>query len=501
MSSLLFQFYKVSFKYPSSVSDIIEDLTIQLSPGFTGLVGSNGSGKTTLLKLAANYLFPTSGKIIYGGNVYYCEQRTDNLPENYKSFISSFEKQTYRLKDILMIEDSWFKRWETLSHGERKRCQIACALFAQPNILLIDEPTNHIDLNTKKVLINALKTFNGIGVIVSHDRQLLDELCTSILSIDDNTPKVIRGNYTTFEKEKLNEYNYRVHRKENINKEIKKLEKEVKSRKQKASNADKKRSKRNISSKDHDAKSKIDAARLTGKDATEGKIYNRLSGRLNKMIEAKDELGSTAKRETGIKIDSTASAKRVLLYKSANSIKLNEKVKLCFPDLYINRLDKIGFIGNNGTGKSTLLKHLVNQLSKMNSSFAYIPQEISAEESAKLLKETFQLKDDAKGKIFTIISRLNSEPKQLFESVIPSPGEVRKLMLAKAILDKQELIIMDEPTNHMDLPSIQCIESALKEFNGALLLVSHDKVFLNNAVDTYWRIESEADETYTLGIQ
>lgn len=497
---MLLKFNNVSYKYPEAASQIFEGINLQFSEGFTGIIGSNGSGKSTLLKLAATILKPTSGSVKYDGIIYYCEQRTDEQPTRSNDFIFSFEKHSYKIRKLLGVDEKWFDRWDTLSHGERKRCQIGTALFLNPNILLIDEPTNHIDSNTRVVLVNALKSFKGIGLIVSHDRELLDELCNYTLSLDQTDKKNYRGNYSSFENEMEKEYQHLTGEKDKKIKQIKKLEREVKHRKRKASEADSKRSKRNIFSKDHDAKSKIDMARLTGKDATEGKIYTKLKNRMDNIINEKDKLGSTAKRELGIHIDGSKSAKRILYYETEQTIDLGNQHKLLLPDLSIGRSDKIGLSGPNGYGKSTLVNRIAKSLSKSSTRAAYIPQEISSVQSKALLEKVKRINTEGRGKIFTIISRLNSDPKRLLDSELPSPGEVRKLNLAKAMMNECEIIIMDEPTNHMDLSSIQCVEEALRDFSAALILVSHDNVFLKNIVNVHWTIGLFRNNSYRLKI-
>ena len=153
----------ISFRYGSSPDAILNDITLQFPAGWTGIVGANGSGKTTLLKLASKQLEPANGSVKSSGVNYYCEQRTDNKPFCYDEFASCFDKQSYKMQNLLNVDLAWFSRWDTLSHGERKRCQIATALFINPDILVIDEPTNHIDAECKEVLIKSLETFNGIG--------------------------------------------------------------------------------------------------------------------------------------------------------------------------------------------------------------------------------------------------------------------------------------------------------------------------------------------------
>jgi ATPase subunit of ABC transporter with duplicated ATPase domains len=501
MKDKLLQLNNVSFKYDSSSDLILKNINLQFSVGWTGIIGTNGAGKTTLLKLGSEQLFPTAGTINSNGITYYCEQRTDNKPDRYSEFVSSFEKRSYKIQRLLHINIDWFDRWDTLSHGERKRCHIAAALFVDSDILLIDEPTNHIDSDTKRILLDALKSYRGIGLIVSHDRQLLDELCSYILSLDDDDKKVAHGNYSMFESERQKAHKSILKVKESLTRQIKNLEKEVKSRKQKASNADKNRSKRKTSAKDHDAKSKLDLARLTGKDATEGKIYSRLKSRMEGIASKRNDLESTAKRELGVIIESVESVKRIIYFEPNESIGLGDKRRLIVPDLYIHRSDKIGITGSNGCGKSTLVRKIAARLKSIHFHFAYIPQEISVIDSRTLLQIVKELKHEEKGKIFTIISRLNSDPKRLLESETPSPGEVRKLMLAKALLDKHELIIMDEPTNHMDLESIKCIETALQNYSASLILVSHDLVFMNNVVDKRWTINLFKGNDYKLEIE
>lgn len=219
------------------------------------------------------------------------------------------------------------------------------------------------------------------------------------------------------------------------------------------------------------------------------------------MISKRESISSTAKRELGINLESVKHYKQTILFKNEGSIPIGSERILIHPALYVNRDDKIGIIGNNGCGKTTLIRELATLIKDNVSSYAYIPQEISSSQSEDMLRKNINYNHEERGKIFTIISRLNSDPKRLLDSRLPSPGEVRKLILANAILKQRSIIIMDEPTNHMDLPSINCVEDTLKEYNGALLLVSHDKVFLNNTVETYWQINTINEKKHQLYIE
>jgi ATPase subunit of ABC transporter with duplicated ATPase domains len=130
----------------------------------------------------------------------------------------------------------------------------------------------------------------------------------------------------------------------------------------------------------------------------------------------------------------------------------------------------------------------------------YIPQEISVTQSKNMIKRIRDYDNESIGKVMTLISRLGSDPKHVMETTIPSPGELRKLMLAEGIMLNPGMIIMDEPTNHMDLPSIECVENALKECSCAQLMVSHDPVFLKNIVFEYWTISDVSPIEFKLSV-
>jgi ATPase subunit of ABC transporter with duplicated ATPase domains len=150
--------------------------------------------------------------------------------------------------------------------------------------------------------------------------------------------------------------------------------------------------------------------------------------------------------------------------------------------------------GENGSGKTTLVEYLVQKMRTLRNQIIYIPQEISDERSQKIIEQTKNTPKEQKGFSMSIISRLGSDPNRLLCTTTPSPGEVRKLMLTDGILQNPILIIMDEPTNHMDLPSIHCVEDALSECSCALLLISHDNVFLKNLVKTFWNITANSTD-------
>ncbi len=498
MKKHFLKFANVSFGYEDSPTDIFRDVSFQLSTGWTGLIGANGSGKTTLLKLACGLLDCTSGKIESPDNFYYNEQRTDAAPEQFHNFLSSFDKPAFKLIDELRIEQDWVTRWDTLSHGERKRVQIACALWNQPDLLAIDEPTNHLDMIAKNMIVDSLKSFKGIGLIVSHDRDLMENLCEQFLFIDFGKVEYRRGRLsdTTAQRQLENESALKQFEMKQI--EISKLENEYKRRSEIVEQSKKKISKRNIDRKDRDAKGKIDLARLTGKDAGAGRLKTIMSTRLEN---AKTELQSIdIKRgyKTGIMLSSSVSPRNYLLNLESGSLQLSAAKKLVYNNLVILPQDKIALTGENGSGKSSLIKHILTQLNADSENITYIPQEISIDETKELMNEIHNLPNEQLGKLLIIVSRLGSDAKRILETDLPSPGETRKLLLGLGITKNPHIIIMDEPTNHMDIVSIECLEYALKNVSCAMLLISHDKRFLSQLTAIEWKINSISNENELL---
>lgn len=478
----------LSFIYPDAVAPLFDNISLQFQPGWTGIVGANGGGKTTLLHLINGDLLPNQGTIYRPGLIHYAEQRMDNKPDGLAELMNNFAKSAIRIRNQLHIHQDWLERWDTLSFGERKRCQIAVALAAQPTVLLLDEPSNHLDFSATSILIEALQSFGGIGLLVSHDRQLLDTLCSFTLFVQPPQVDWRACSYSIAIKEREREAAAIAHDRQQIKREVKKLKRRSQEQRQKAEASDKKRSKRGLSRKDHDAKAKIDAARLTGKDGVQGRLYQRAQRRLQHAEEQQRSLQVKKNYRLGISYTQNAGSFKFPLTIPPVTLAVGETF-LQTPELTIAADEKIGLIGDNGSGKSTFVNYLVKSLPLQTEEVIYIPQEIPVDSSDALLKKIHALNDAEKGDIMTIIRRLDSEPARLLETTRPSPGEMRKLLLALGLQKNPAIIIMDEPTNHMDLPSIECVEKALDECGCAMLLVSHDYIFLQHIVTYFWRFQ------------
>jgi ATPase subunit of ABC transporter with duplicated ATPase domains len=182
---------KLSFRYSTAV-DVLVDAEVHIGPGWTGVVGANGVGKTTLLQLVAGRLTPQEGTLaIDPGDavVVLCEQTVDHPTPDTERFAGSWEGLDAALRGRLELDVDEFERWPNLSPGERKRWQVGAALSQEPDLLLLDEPTNHLDSEARQLLLSALGRFSGVGMVVSHDRTLLEELTTRTL-------RIVRGELT-----------------------------------------------------------------------------------------------------------------------------------------------------------------------------------------------------------------------------------------------------------------------------------------------------------------
>lgn len=492
MANTFLSFQNVSFSYDSMPNDLFSEISFQLDRGWTGIVGANGSGKTTLMQLAVGELSAVQGNIIRPELLSYCHQRTDNPPDLLQAFLEDQEKESYVLRANLGIQEDWIYQWDQLSHGERKRSQIATALWSKPEFLAIDEPTNHLDRSSKLALIQFLKRFPGTGMMISHDRELLNSLCHQLIFVETPGIEIRSGSLEEAQAQKHQEEERTIREQNKVKKEIKKLKQVADHHRNEASRSHEKRSKKGIAKKDHDSKEKINAARVTGKDGMDGKRLNSIQGRMRQLNAHKDQIKVNKKYEMGINQVGSVSQKNSLCLLEKGALSFNA-FHLDFPDLEILPTSRIALVGDNGSGKSTLIRHLLKNLDHIKNRVLYIPQEISVEQTVELFQNIKEFSKDQLGELMTLVSRLGTRPDRLLDSALPSPGEIRKILLAQGIMRSPAFIIMDEPTNHLDLASIQCLEEALLEFPAALLLVSHDPVFLDKLTNMEWRISGNPE--------
>lgn len=483
-------FHRVDFLYSGSHEPIFTDLSFTLPRGWTGIIGANGAGKSTLLRVALGELQATCGHVQAPPGVY-CSQRTDHAPEGLQTLLEAPYTEAQRLKRILGLQRDWATRWETLSHGERKRAQLGVALFLRPEVLAVDEPTNHLDGETRACVAQALAQFQGLGLLVSHDRELLDRLCEHCLFLEAQRAILRPGSYSQGAEAQAREALAQQREREKLDREVRGLRAELQTRREQTAKSERQRSKRGLAKHDHDAKTRIDAARCT--DSGSGARLRQLEGRFRQSLEQRESLEVRRSFALGIQLPGEPSPKRHLLSIPESTLPLGPERSLVLPALVIHPEDRIGLSGPNGSGKSTLIRTILQHLEMAEDRLAYIPQEIDASRSRELLQAFKELNPEQRGQALSLVRRLGSDPARLLQSEEPSPGELRKLLLATRVQQVPQLIILDEPTNHMDLPTVICLEEALAECRAALILVSHDAPFLDRLTNRRWHIEKRAD--------
>ncbi len=483
--------HHVSFRHAAAQAPLFSELTLHFPQGWTGIVGANGTGKTTLLRLAGGDLRPDRGSVQASGRVVYCAQRTDTPPQRLNAFLRAEDKTSGRLRTLLRVADHAEERWADLSHGERKRIQIAVALWQQPWALALDEPTNHIDAETRDFLQQALQRFDGVGLLVSHDRALLDSLCGQCVFLEPPGAVLRPGGYSQGVRQAEQERSAAARQRQRMEQELGRIERERHSRAQAASQADRKRSKRGLARQDHDARERVNRARVSGKDGQAGRLKAQLAGRARRLQEELGRCTVSRRHDTGIWLPGARSRRDRLVSLPAGALPLGEGRWLRHPPLHLGPADRVGITGPNGAGKSTLLLRLLAETDLDPATVLFLPQELDAGHSHRILTTLRSLDSATLGRVMTLVSRLGSRPERLLDTMDPSPGELRKLWLAMGIMGNPHLVVLDEPTNHLDLPATACLEAALSQCPCGLLLVSHDLHFLHGLCRVRWHIHQD----------
>lgn len=505
----------IEYTYPLAVEPTIRNVTATLPAGWTGFVGDNGSGKTTLARVVCDLLQPDMGVVSPSLFSTYCAQSTEEPPGNLEDFAVSYDRAAIKLRNELAIGDDWPWRYDTLSCGQQKRLQVACALWSAPDVLVVDEPTNHVDASTRQALFAALSKFKGIGLLISHDRELLDALCSQCLFIANGTATMRPGGYSQASSQIALERSSAIHAREIAQKEKERTEREAQRRREEASRVQARRSGKGIAKNDSDARAKKRHYIVSGQDGKAGKLSARMQDRLEKAEDDVADSKVEKRYDAHVWLDVEPSKRKVLFRMEPGRISVGESL-LSLPALFIGNTDHIGLVGDNGSGKTTLVKKIIASISADTSSIdtslidtsfmdatantgradtrvLYIPQEPDVLQKEKTLKKMRELSSAQRGQVLSIVAQLNSDPDCILEGDTVSPGEMRKLMLSLGILESPEFLVMDEPTNYLDLESTEALERLLSVYPGALLLVSHDASLVSSATSITWRIQKSED--------
>jgi ATPase subunit of ABC transporter with duplicated ATPase domains len=471
---------RLSFAHDDAVP-LFDDLSFQLGPGFAGLVGDNGAGKTTLLRLLAGQLAPSSGHVRReAATVVLCEQEVESVPD------VDAVLDSHRLRGQLGLAEEDLARWATLSPGERKRWQIGAALAAGPDLLLLDEPTNHLDAAGRKRLVAALRGFRGVGVIVSHDRALLDELTATTLRLDGRGGlAVYRGGYSAAKAQWEGAAAAEVERRAAARDRVRAAEKAVHDARREHASAAHQRSVRvrGRGKYDSDARS-LGAANLV--EWAEKGIGKRLGTRQTELARASAELAAlpALDKDLGrrLELEWTPPTRRVLLQHDGDLV-AGDTVLAPGLRVSLGAGDRVHLAGDNGAGKSTLIRALLAGSTLPEGKLFHLPQELGEPPT-----DLHALPPAERGRTLQLCAALGADPDRLLATRAPSPGEARKLAIAAALARQVWLLVLDEPTNHLDLPAVERLEAALVAYPGALLVVSHDQRFADALCTSRWTL-------------
>jgi len=367
--------------------------------------------------------------------------------------------------------------FEQLSGGEKTRVILAKILLEQPDVLLLDEPSNHLDLEAIEWLEGFLKEYKGSVLIVSHDRYFLDSVVHKIVELEFNRAVPYLGNYSYYvvEKERRFLVEYKVY--QNQQKKIDNMERQ------------------------------IERYRIWGTMRDSEKMFKRAK-ELEKRLEKIDTLDRPIFEKRKVRLDAQAisrTGKIVLetegLAKHFGDKKLLQDVK--FSILY---QDSVCIVGSNGSGKTTLLKMILGELEPDSGSIkigsrvkiGYLPQNVVYEDEELTILEYFlQLHDLTLGEARSLLAKalfMKEDVNKKIKSL--SGGEKSRLKLCSLTFDKVNFMILDEPTNHLDIDSREVLEETLIQFDGTLFFVSHDRYFINKVADKMMAIENKGIKVY-----
>lgn len=504
-------------------NDILHDITFTVSEqDKVAIVGRNGSGKSTLLKIIAQENQPQKGTLSFQKNtkIAYVGQRLNDVKhktvlnilkngfpslvmmekaiarlekrmaageilsekdyERYGNMLDDFQvsggyEMTSKIESIangLGIGDLLSQEWQTLSGGQRTKTKLALSLVQSSNLLILDEPTNHLDLKTTDWLIDYIRNYKGAVIVVSHDRHFIDQIVTRVIEIEDGSSSLYEGNYSFYVAEKQVRIEKAFQKYSDQQDRIKKMKQSIHQLKEWAH------------------------------------IYNneKFASRARSMQKALDKLEiiqrpNLTEKNMTMNLSAADQSSKIVFEVKGVSYNLSTQPLLKNIDLTVTRGNRVAILGDNGVGKSTLLKILLGLKQPTtgvvhtgpNLSIGYFSQFEAELEPQKTVLESYikqvpMSEADARYQL----SKFLFYKEDVFKKVKSlSGGERKRLRWAQIIGQHPNVIVLDEPTNDLDIGSIEMLEDTLDDYEGTVLAVSHDRYFVNNHFDIHYVLENK----------
>ncbi|WP_346920162.1 ABC-F family ATP-binding cassette domain-containing protein [Clostridium sp. UBA7339] len=441
---------------------ILNNISFEIGDNFKiGLVGENGVGKSTLKQIITKEISYDEGSINY-------------IPSNIL---------------IGIIDENLYNNNTFLSGGEATKKEILNIFHSNYDLFILDEPTNHLDLSGVQWLERLINSINKPMIIISHDRFFLDEVTNKTFVLSNNGIKTYEGNYSSYEKQLLMEKitNENLYNKQQ--QEIRALKENISQRKQWFNKAHKM-----AGTNDHlRALSKKHVSIMRSKEKKLEKLKENGVERIKDNSSIKLTLNNNNSFKTAIRVENLSkSFDKKLLFKDGN--------------FTINGGDKVGIIGNNGSGKTTLLNILLGEdknyigdvylnpnmkISSLSQYLEVVNEEITILDYLLTTNETENIIRLYLGSVFIKGDRVNTLIKNL------SMGEKCRVIFTKIIIENPDLIILDEPTNYMDILSKESVSLLLKSYSGTALVVSHDRHLISTVCNRILKIENNKIINFT----
>lgn len=503
------------------VNEIFKDVSFMVEKGeHVGLVGVNGSGKTTLLRCLLDTGYIDSGSIRFesGISVGYVQQgfteirgtvwdfclnscreimqlreklrsleeqsaaaedeELEDIMEEYSRVTKRYEhldgyNYENRIKRVLIglgyDEKWWQENAEQLSGGQKTRLMLAGALVRNPDFMILDEPTNHLDIVMTRWLEEYLKEFKGGLIVVSHDRAFLDNVAVKILEMEGGRLQSFKGNYTRYLEQKA-----------------------VQTATMEAAYA---------AQQDYIARTEAYIRRF--KAGIKSKMAR---GRQSQLDRLKRIDAPVRNEEFELRLPPAAEcADRVLIMEDL-TIGYGDKVLASGINLTLRRGEKAALLGANGTGKTTLLKTILGEIEPLKGKakignrvqIGYFSQSYERLDPRQTLLENFVVEYGfTEERTRSLLGGMLFHGDDVFKEIgALSGGQKARLVLLKLVLDGANCLVLDEPTNHLDIMARETVEAALTAFNGTVLVVSHDRYFVNEVADRIWEIAAGKVKDY-----